>query len=441
MPRSPEQLDSEPEPEAIIESHAEAAEKLEKKFAKKTLSEKVVSEYYTKESEIRGGGVERGESTRFERGQLFKAYKILRTEIKEAEERGEDAVKNRALLKEIRNRAKVMERNLDELERQMKENIRIVDVETELGKFSMPVTELDLKKEAEAEKDERTPYIFWGGINSNVEMNGCIVMALALAGQRVIGIPHLEQQNVKKPVSAGEIFRQQRNFKTHAELTKGVIEKLGLQKYSLIGYSTGASITLEAAIELSSDPELKGRLEDLIAIEPVGLEKQGVENLAAGLGANFVRELPSSEARIKIFQGGRTNRQEQKLPVEIEAVLTLAEKQFTPERLSQIEAAGSFQWWVGRASGLTNLPLTERVVGKMQKLMKERDADAHTPQLNEVQGATHFLPIMNALGLARMIVEEGQTASGQPRIIKRKDLENSAVAGILRDVKLSKAEK
>ena len=222
-----------------------------------------------------------------------------------------------------------------------------------------------------------------------------------------------------------------------AGITRAIAENAGLKNYNIVGYSTGANIALETAISLSNDPESKGRLNDLILIEPVGLDEQGVAGLATGLGADIIKELvPSSEGRIKVLgQGAETNKQEQKLPFEIETVRVLGKKQFTAERLSQIEVAGSFQWWVGRSSGLTSIPLTERVVKTTQELMKKKNPDAHLPQLNEVVNGTHFLPNMNAIGLAEMIVEGREGAQAErPKIIKRKDLANSAMAGILKQI-------
>ena len=442
---NPYKLEQMPEPENPTEGadvEKEAAE-LGKKLSEKTFGEKVFSEYQTRKVPLeqqskRIQKTERGESARFERGQIYKAYKILRKEIREAEKDGERAAGKRGLLEKIRSRAKIMERDIDELERQFKHNVRIIEVETELGKFSVPVTELDLKKDLEpGEDDKRIPYIFWGGIGSTVEMNGCIAAALALAGQRVIGMPHLEQKEVKKPASAKEISKGKKNFGMQAGITRAIAENAGLKNYNIVGYSTGANIALETAISLSNDPESKGRLNDLILIEPVGLDEQGVAGLATGLGADIIKELvPSSEGRIKVLgQGAETNKQEQKLPFEIETVRVLGKKQFTAERLSQIEVAGSFQWWVGRSSGLTSIPLTERVVKTTQELMKKKNPDAHLPQLNEVVNGTHFLPNMNAIGLAEMIVEGREGAQAErPKIIKRKDLANSAMAGILKQI-------
>jgi hypothetical protein len=432
---NPDKLNQEPEsPEKPIEPEIkQEANSLERELGEKTLGEKFVAEYQTKEitkeqqerrKEHGGEEIMRGESTRFERGQIFKAYKILRKEIQVAEKSGEKAVGKRGLLKEIRGRAKVMEKDLDELERQMEENVKMVDVETEFGKFSIPVTEIDLRKGVEpGQEDKRTPYIFWGGIRSTTKMNGCAVMAMALAGQKVLVPMHLEQEAVGKPENFLETMKQQKSFKPHAKITKELIKNLGLGSCNIMGYSAGAGIALESAIELSNDPEMKGVINNLIVMEPLGLDEKGIVGLAADFGKDAVtRVMPSAEAGIKVMrQGGETNKEDQKL--DWETIKILASKQFTPERLAEINVGGNFQWWVGRSSAVTNLPLTERVMEKIQTIKKEKGLDTPSPELNEVVGGTHSLLNMNALGLAEMIVEERQnTQSAEPRVIKRKDL-------------------
>ena len=122
---NPEMGSREPEQEIPQEEEqnnfSEAKEPLEKEFQKKTFSEKHFAEVQTREAGLRGAKnpeQTRGEVFRFERGQILKGYKILREQIRDAKERGEDTTKKKEFLKEIRGRAKVLEKNLDELERQ-----------------------------------------------------------------------------------------------------------------------------------------------------------------------------------------------------------------------------------------------------------------------------------------------------------------------------------
>lgn len=420
---------------------ANEAENLEGKLNKKSLGEKIVSEVQTRhvpedQQQMREESVDRSELNRFERGQILKAYKILRKEIREAEKDGEDVFAKKMLLKDIRGRAKKTEAQLDDLEKQFEENVSVVEVETKYGNFSVPVTELDLNRPKEGEKDERIPYVFWGGINSNVETNGCVLMALALKGQRVLGIPHFEQKQVKKPegVTATNIFKQEQGFGVHAQVTAGVLEKLGIEKCNLIGYSTGASIALESAIKFSEDEKMSGRINDLIAIEPVGVDEAGLAGLTTGLGKNILQDMGFSEARIKVLkQAAETNDTEQKAPLDLQAVMTLTKRHFTPERLGKINVEGKFQIWSGTSSGLMNIEAIEESVQEANQLI-EQNGKGSKAQIYEVKGGTHYSPIINAVGFVNEIVSEDEDFE-MIRRLNKKDLANSAARQFLSDLK------
>jgi hypothetical protein len=261
---NPEKNFGQPE-ELFQEEQNEEASRLSEKLSQKSLGERFISEYQTRESKVRGEEIERGESTRYERGQIYKAYKILRSEIHDAQEKGEDVAAEKGFLKEMRIRAKQVERNLDELEKQMENNVQMVDIETGEGKSSVPVTVLDLKnhESQENEKDNRTPYVFWGGIRSTAQQNGCAVMSMALTGQKVYVLTHLEQKSVEKPANLKEILNNRGDFSLHAEITEKAAEKLNLEKFNLVGYSTGATIALETAIRMSQSGTSE-RINDLL---------------------------------------------------------------------------------------------------------------------------------------------------------------------------------
>ena len=161
--RPPEE---EVQPKGGQRDFSDVKEQLGKELQHKTFSEKHFAEVQTREAPLRGAKnpeQTRGETFRFERGQILKAYKILRDQIRDAKEHGEDTTKKKGLLKEIRGRANVLEKSLDELERQYYENVKTVEIETEFGKFSVPVVELDLrdKEDRGSEQDERTPYFLF----------------------------------------------------------------------------------------------------------------------------------------------------------------------------------------------------------------------------------------------------------------------------------------
>ncbi|MDP1890047.1 MAG: alpha/beta hydrolase, partial [Gemmatimonadaceae bacterium] len=248
-PREPEEeIPQQKEPD----NFPEAKESLEKEFRKKTFSEKHFAEVQTREAPLRGAEnpeQTRGEVFRFERGQILKGYKILREQIKDAKERGEDTTEKKGLLKEIRNRAKVLEKNLDELERQYYENVKTVEIETEFGKFSVPVVELDLRKkeDKELEEDKRTPYFLLGSVATNYHQTAALSMGLALEGERVLVPAWPEQAIVKRPDNFGELLKQQEGLELHKQYSKQIIKQMGLEKVNLMGYSMGAAVALELA--------------------------------------------------------------------------------------------------------------------------------------------------------------------------------------------------
>jgi hypothetical protein len=316
-----------------------------------------------------------------------------------------------------------------------------VEVETEYGKFVVPVTVLDLKKQdgveapsESAEEDKRTPYVFWGGIRSTAQQNGCALMSLALTGQKVYAITHLEQASVQKPDNLAEILSQKSDFSLQAEITEKIAEQIGLGKFNLMGYSTGASIALETAVRMSKDESKKDALQDLVVIEPLGLEELGVAKLGYKFGVQESSKLVGkSEARIKVLQqGGASN--EEDLKLDWETVKILAKKMFDAKRLSEINVAGNFQWWVGDQSPVQNFPLTEEVIQQVQQMMLEKNSDANIPELNEVQDSTHSILNMNALGLAQEFIQPRKVQQGNPRELRRKDLANSAMSAILQEI-------
>jgi len=87
---------------------------LKNDFFKKTFLEKYFSEFQTKEMPLRGAEnpeQTRGEYFRFERGQILKAYQILRAQISEDEENSEEWKEKKDFLEEIRLQANVWKKN------------------------------------------------------------------------------------------------------------------------------------------------------------------------------------------------------------------------------------------------------------------------------------------------------------------------------------------
>lgn len=432
---NPEKFNPEPLPEENEkpEIKKQDVENLEEDFSKKSLSEKVVSEFSTRKTELPGIEQERGVTFRFERGQIFKAYKILREQIKETEEKGEDITEKKGLLKEIREKAKLMEKDLDELNRQYYENVKNVEIKTEFGDFTIPVVELDLKKDIDPEKDTRVPYFFTGSIATNHHQSAAFSLALALDGHKVYIPIQPEQPYVKKPADFGEKLKNQGDLKIHSELAKQTIEKIGLKEVNLIGYSMGAA----TALELATDPDFAEKINDLTIIEPLGIEEKGFPQLVKEFGFNqaILKTVPSSEARIKtFFQGAKEGQGDFGLFLTTSKILS--KKHFDQEKLKSLNPKGRFQVWVGNKSPVTNEKIAENLFLETEELRKAQNPDASPLEFYKVQGGDHGFPLMNALGFSRMMNEK--KPKDQITTVKTSDMENSAMKRILKDIKNKK---
>jgi hypothetical protein len=173
----------------------------------------------------------------------------------------------------------------------------------------------------------------------------------------------------------------------------------------------------------------------MVVIEPLGLEKMGLLKLAYNFGIrealiNLRKEKGESDIKV-MRQGGKTNKEDAKFSWLTTAPI-LAKKYFDAERLSKIKIDGVLQWWLGGNSPVTNRKLTEKVledtINKNPNLNQE---------LNVVDGATHSMLNMNALGLAQEFGKErhGEENEITKRVLNRKDLANSAMSYIVKDIK------
>lgn len=409
---------------------------LKKELQKKSFSEKHISEFQTRKAPIRGAEnseISRGEVFRFERGQIFKAYKILREQIKVAREKGEDVAKKKNLLKEIRRQAKVLEKNLDELNRQYYENVRNVEIKTEFGNFSVPVVELDLRRKKEeeegseeAEKDERTPYFLLGSVATNYHQTAALSMGLALEGQRVLVPAWPEQEMVGKPDNFGELLKKQKNLRLHKEFAKQTVRSMGLDRVNIMGYSMGGAV----ALELAQDQDFQ-EMQDLVVIEPAGLEKKGL----TGIGKDFVlkegllKTFPYSEARIKtLSQGSKENKSS--LGFLMEDGRILSKKHFDSEKLAKINPKGRYQLWVGTKSSITDYRTAEEVFLEAEKIRQQGDSNVNPVEIHVVNGGTHGWPCMNSLGFSRLLNEK--ESEEQVSVVKLSELENSGMEKILK---------
>jgi len=165
-----------------------------------------------------------------------------------------------------------LEKKLDELERQYYENGKIIDIDTKFGKFSAPVVELDLRSQEEKEKQEneqRPPYFILGSVAQNYHQMAAFASGLALNGERVL-VPTWPEQAASRPDNFGELLKKQGDLEIHKEYAKKIIQALGLEKINLVGYSMGGAVSLQ----LAQDKNFSG-IQDLIVVEPAGLENKG----------------------------------------------------------------------------------------------------------------------------------------------------------------------
>ncbi len=408
-------------------------EDLKREFSRKNLTEKHFSEFQTREAPIRGAKnpeKTRGEVFRFERGQIFKAYKILRAQIEKARKMGEDTTEKKNLLKEIRGRAIILEKSLDELECQYYENIKTVEVATKFGKFSVPVVELDLREKGgeKSEKDERIPYFLLGSVATNFHQTAALSMGLALEGERVLVPAWPEQSMVGRPENFGELLKQQESLKLHKEYAKQTIKAMGLERFNLMGYSMGGAVSLE----LAQDDDFQG-IQDLIVIEPPGLEKKGL----VGMGKDFMikegllKTFPYSEARIKTFlQGNRDNTGS--LGMLIEDGRILSKKYFDAQKLGNIMPNGRYELWVGTKSSITDVETAEKVFLEAEDLRKQQDPEASPIEIHTIEGGTHGWPCMNSIGFSRLL-KEGKPKE-QVTTVELSELENSGMERILEEI-------
>jgi hypothetical protein len=413
-------------------SPEENAKKLGEQLQKKSLTERVFSEFQTRKTTIprseKSEGAEtteikRGEVFRFERGQIYKAYTLLRKEIHDIEKIGEDATSKRELLKQIRERAAIMEQQLDGLNRQYYENAQTIDVKTKYGDFGIPVAELDLKERNELEEKEEVPTFLIGGANTNYHQSAALSMALALDGRKVFVPTYPEQDSVKRPNNFKEIL-QKDGLDMQAEIVKEIIKKMGLYKVNVVAYSMGTAVTMKMAV----DPEFNV-INDLTLLEPMCIEDKGLARIImefAGVGA--VNTFLSSEQKIKGRKQG-SDEGKGNLGFLVEDGKILSKKSFDPETLKNLHPEGRFQVWVGTKSPLVDDKVAETIFTETEALRQADNPIGSPLEFYRVEGGDHTWPLTGALGLSKMMQQEKLSGT-----VHLDDFENSAMARMLKDI-------
>lgn len=418
-------------PPELTPEEMEALESLKEQLQEETLVERHVAAYQTREAPIRDAedsDLTRGEVFRFERGQIYKAYKILRKQIREAEAREEDATAKRDLLQRIRERARTLERDLDRLERQYHENVRMVEIETPYGKFSVPVIELDLQEPDSEEVDERTPHVLLGSVAANYHQTAALSMGLALAGAKVYVLPWPEQAMVGRPENFGQLLEQQQDLGLHTAFAKEVINQMGLGSVNVVGVSMGAAV----ALTLAQDSDFQERLQDLTVIEPVGLQKKSLRRLGQDflVSEGLLKTFPYSEARIKtLAQGSKTNTSSFAFLKANGRILS--NTHFGAEALGKIQPKGRYQIWMGTKSSIVDSTAAEGLILEAEALRQQVDADASPVEVHVVQGGTHGWPFLSSVGFATLLLAEDSSPE-QVTEVSLRDLANSSVAQLLK---------
>lgn len=372
--------------------------------------------------------VERSEVNRFERGQILAAYKLLRQEIHEASKRGENAAETTGLLQKFRDRARQLEKDLDELNRQYYENLSTVTIETpEIGRHEVPVVLLDLHPKALGETDDRVPDYFINPYISNPHQTAAFTMARALEGHKVYAPYPPETEQVSNE-GWGKRLWKNGTFALHAQYHKEIIKSLGANRVNLVGASFGGGVALAVA----SDEEFtKQYINDLVVLEPVGLQNRSIPGIAWGFGVveGFFNTARKPEANAKAWaQGGETFKK--KGFQDLLVANMLRKKQLGHAELATIHPQGRYQVWVGTESPVASAHKTTQAILLAERARRTAHIGTTPVEIYQVQGGKHSFPFINYLGVSAVM--DGPRPETHIVSLQPDELENSATAMLLR---------
>lgn len=389
--------------------------------------ERVLHAGETRETNIPGRAEKRGLLFRFERGQILEAYTLLREQIRQARERGKDPTVTKEFLKGFRGRARELEKDLDELNRQYHDGGVSVEIETpEIGKHQTALVELDLLKDETGEKDERIPYFVIGGINTNYHQTAALSLALALEGHRVFAMTYPEQKPALPPPDWQQRLERAGSFRPHAEVVRETIRKMGFEQVNIVGFSMGGGV----AVETASERDFSKRVNDLIVLEPVGFENKNTLGMAFDFlyRQGALRTMSDAEQRLKIVnQGAETTHI--KSDIFLTNAKILCKKQFDREKLSHVQPRGRYEVWLGAESPVADANKTEGELLRAEHARRIQNPDASPVEIYRVEGGDHAFPMVHAMGVANSI--DRPRPREQITYLTTKDLEHSAAASIL----------
>lgn len=382
----------------------------------------------THESRVPGTEHRRELTTRWHRGELYRALRDLRREVVQAKKSGGDVARAKERLHDFYRAEKEISRDLDELTRQLNNNVTKVELDTpEIGHHRLPVITLDLNPPREGEEDDRVPIVFIGGIATSPYQQFELASALALSGERVHCFTYPEHSTAEAASDWMKKLQTDGTYRLHAAALKETIKQLGLKRVNLVGLSMGGGIVLEVA----SDSDFADRLNDLIVLEPVGLEEKSM----AVLGRDFVgkqvvgRTLFNPEGAVKSWRQGdsRGGAAGEAMRADIDI---LRHRQITPEKLSAIHPRGRYVVAMGTESSMVNAEAVTQEFLEAEPIRRSAYVKDAPIEILQVQSRDHSWPLVHALGVAQWFKKprHGDTVL---TTIAESDLKHSAASFIL----------
>lgn len=276
-----------------------------------------------------------------------------------------------------------------------------IDVPVSVGKDSklqfMHVTELDIARPPVGEKDERIPYIMIGGAGSTTEQNAMLAMALALEGKRVKVISFPEQNQGRMVGGRSMKDKISNTRELQMESFKKTIQHLGHEKMNFVGHSLGAA----QIIELASDQDFAGKVNDIISLAPVGFEKQNVLSMGKRFGdqGGFTKNDPESKVAM-LDQGNIDAAVSSKLGLVDFIGLGKAAAQHTVTDNVLAGAlqnmTGELQVWAGERDTVSR---PDAIHGGLKNFVQDHPEYTDRVASYTVTGGYHDLFITHALGL------------------------------------------
>lgn len=398
----------------------------------------------TREKQIPGTETERGIVTRFQRGEIVRAYHLLRKPIddltKEAAVKfasGQDKAGFQALeaklgpkefLARFREEARKLEANLDTLNKQFysEDNITVMEInDPEIGSHKIPVITLDLNPPAEGQEDTRSTVFVVGSYVTNFHETAAFSMALALAGNKVVVPTYPEKDKMATPPKDWvDRVKKDGTLRPYAQLMKKISRGMGITRPNLVGISMGAAISLEMA----TDPDFD--IGDITVIEPpTVIEKHTLEQLFDFGVREGIPAILDAEARTKVVLSESPELAQRIKGADLALAPILARRQITKEKLRMINPHGKYRLILGEKSSITGRETFEEFV-KAEDARLAANPEASPIEIYIIQGGAHGSAVIHSEGVVSQIISSEKPRPGITNV-SINSLENSAAALIL----------